>query len=251
MSLSINLEGRRAVVTGATRGIGLSIAEALVDAGALLVATGTAGVPTSALAELLERAPEGSTYLPLDLSSDESLRTAQDRLRSFERVDVLVNNAGINEIVEVHEIDLDSYDKLHRIDLRGPIALAGTVVPLMRAAGWGRIINIASIWASITKPGRAMYTASKFGLVGFTKTLAVENARFGILANAVSPGFTLTELTRSTLSSEEIDEIGSQVPIRRFAEPAEIAGVVAFLSSPLNTYMTAQNVTIDGGFTSI
>lgn len=251
MSLSIDLGGRRAVVTGATRGIGLSIAEALVDAGALLVATGTGGDPTPALAELLERAPEGSTYLPLDLSADESLRTAQEQLRAFGRVDVLVNNAGINEIVEVHEIDLDSYDKLHRIDLRGPIALAGTVVPLMREAGWGRVINIASIWASITKPGRAMYTASKFGLVGFTKTLAVENARFGILANAVSPGFTLTELTRSTLSTREIDELGAQVPIRRFAEPAEIAGVVAFLSSPLNTYLTAQNVTIDGGFTSI
>jgi 3-oxoacyl-[acyl-carrier protein] reductase len=229
----------------------LSIAQVLLDAGAQLLTTGTSDTPTEALASLLEDAPRGSSYEQLDLSSDASLSAFRARLEGADRIDILVNNAGINEIVEVHEIDLDSYDRLHRIDLRGPIALAGSVVPSMRAAKWGRIVNVASIWATITKPGRAMYTASKFGLVGFTKTLAVENAPWGILANAVSPGFTLTELTRSTLSAEEIEVLGRQVPANRFAEPHEMAQVVAFLVSPLNTYMTAQNVTIDGGFTSI
>ncbi|MDG2282145.1 MAG: SDR family oxidoreductase [Longimicrobiales bacterium] len=251
MSLSIDLDGRVAVVTGATRGIGLSIARTLAEAGAGVVATGTGDHPTEPLAELLEDAPAGSTYVSLDLGAEQSLADFRQRLEGPDQVDILVNNAGINDIVEVHEIDLASYDRLHNIDLRGPIALSGSVVPGMRDRGWGRIVNVASIWATITKPGRAMYTASKFGLVGFTKTLAVENAPWGILANAVSPGFTLTELTRSTLTPEEIEALGQQVPANRFAEPEEMAQVVAFLVSPLNTYLTAQNVTIDGGFTSI
>lgn len=246
--MQIDLSGHCAVVTGATRGIGLSIAQAIVETGGRLIATGTGPSPTPKLAELLESSAH-SVYRTLDCADSSSLAAFTHELPG--EVDILVNNAGVNEIAEVHELDMADYDRLHAINLRGPIALCHRVVKGMRAARWGRIVNIGSIWASITKPGRSMYTANKFGLVGFTKTLAVENAEWGILANTVSPGFTLTELTRSTLSQEEIDTLGRQVPANRFAEPEEMARVVAFLISPLNTYLTAQNVTIDGGFTSI
>jgi 3-oxoacyl-[acyl-carrier protein] reductase len=250
MSVVIDLTGRSAVVTGGTRGIGLAITRRLAECGAEVIATGTASLPPDQVTGLAE---EGLsvTYAQLDLLHEDSLASFAETLRARAHLDILVNNAGINQIIEVDEIAPADYDRLHRVNLRGPLVLSGAAVVPMRRGSWGRIVNIASIWATITKPGRAMYTASKFGLVGMTKTLAVENARFDILANAVSPGFTLTELTASMLSSDEIDNLAAQVPINRFAEPSEMANVVAFLCSPLNTYLTAQNITVDGGFTSI
>lgn len=242
-----DLTGHHALVTGATRGIGLAIAQAMVEGGARVVGTGTGPNPSEGFAALLEGAPD-SEYRQLDARTADAEAFVATLPAS---IDIVVNNAGINSIAEVHDIDLDTYDELHAIDLRAPIALCRALVPRLREHGWGRVANIASIWASITKPGRAMYTASKFGLVGFTKTLAVENARYGILANAVSPGFTLTELTRSTLSESEITELAEVVPAKRFAETEEIARLVCYVCSPLNSYLTGQNLTIDGGFTCV
>jgi 3-oxoacyl-[acyl-carrier protein] reductase len=250
MTVGLDLEGRVAVVTGGTRGIGLAIVRRLAECGAEVIATGTSAEAPPALTDL---ADEGFSieFVRLDLADEESTSSFAARIRAREELDILVNNAGINQIVEVDLIEPADYDRLHRVNLRGPLILSGAAVAPMRRKGWGRIVNIASIWATITKPGRAMYAASKFGLVGLSKTLAVENARFGILVNAVSPGFTLTELTASTLSAEEIERLAAQVPADRFADPGEMANVVAFLCSPLNTYLTAQNITVDGGFTSI
>ena len=248
--MRVDLTGRNALVTGGTRGIGLSIVETLAKAGASVIATGTSDEPSDSLRALSADGLEVA-YRGLDLSVEESLEALCGEMRSLDRLDILVNNAGINQIVPVEDVTGEDYDRLHRINLRGPLLLSGAAIPSMRRGGWGRIVNVASIWATITKPGRAMYTSSKFGLVGLTKTLAVENAPHGILVNAVSPGFTLTELTRSTLSEDEIGALAQQVPAKRFADPVEMANVVCFLCSPLNTYLTAQNVTIDGGFTSI
>lgn len=250
MSSHFDFSGRVALVTGATRGIGLAIAEQLAQAGASVIGTGTADTASAGISALQDNGLSVA-YRTLDLSQDASLLSFCDSIAGMSRLDVLVNNAGVNQIAAVHEVSAHDYDRLHRINLRGPLLLSSAVIPVMRRASWGRIVNIASIWGTMTKPGRGMYTTSKFGLIGLTKTLAVENAGHGILANAVSPGFTLTELTRSTLSEEEIDQLASQVPAGRFADPAEMANVVAFLCSPLNTYLTAQNVTVDGGFTSV
>jgi 3-oxoacyl-[acyl-carrier protein] reductase len=250
VSLRIDLTGRVAVVTGGTRGIGLAIVHQLAEAGASVIATGTSDRSSDGVEALRERGYPVS-YHSVQLDEDDSLAAFCAFVSSMERLDVLVNNAGVNEITPVHEVDPESYDRLHRVNLRAPFLLCGAAIPVMRAGGWGRIVNVASIWATITKPGRSMYTASKFGLVGMTKTAAVENAALGILVNAVSPGFTMTELTRSTLSADEIDRLAAQVPAGRFAEPEEMAKVVAFLCSPLNTYLTAQNVTVDGGFTTV
>lgn len=249
MAMTLDLEGRTSLVTGGTRGIGLAIVECLVGAGARVIATGTGDEPSAGIARMQQEG-QPVEYRALDLASETSVETFCARV-AIDPVDVLVNNAGVNQIVPVHDVQAPDYDRLHRINLRGPLLLAGAVVPGMRERGWGRIINIASIWATITKPGRAMYTASKFGLVGLTKTLAVENAEYGILVNAVSPGFTLTELTRSTLRPEEIESLAADVPVRRFADPVEMARVVAFLASPQNSYLTAQNITVDGGYTTV
>ena len=116
---------------------------------------------------------------------------------------------------------------------------------------WGRIVNIASIWGAVTRPGRLSYSTSKMALLGINKTLAVEWAKNNVLVNAVSPGFTLTELTKTTNTEEEINIIKNKIPQNRLAFPEEIARGVLFLSSNLNSYIVGQNLIIDGGYTTI
>jgi len=121
----------------------------------------------------------------------------------------------------------------------------------MKKANYGRIVNIASIWSIKSRPGRTAYTITKSGIVGLTKTSSIELAPYNILVNAVSPGFTMTELTMRTLPEKEFNELKSIVPAQRFAEPSEIAKTVLFLVSDLNTYLTGQNIAIDGGFSNV
>jgi NAD(P)-dependent dehydrogenase (short-subunit alcohol dehydrogenase family) len=122
------------------------------------------------------------------------------------------------------------------------------VVPAMRERGWGRIVNISSIWGTISREQRGAYSASKFALDGLTAALAAEVARDGVLANCVSPGFIDTELTRTVLGEDGIAELMAQVPARRLGSPAEVAAFVAWLAGPENTYVSGQNLVIDGGF---
>jgi 3-oxoacyl-[acyl-carrier protein] reductase len=121
----------------------------------------------------------------------------------------------------------------------------------MNENGFGRIVNITSIWSVISRPGRTLYSLTKWGIVGLTKTLSTELADKNILVNSVAPGFTKTELTESTNTLEERNTIKSLIPVRRFADPIEIANLVLFLSSDLNTYITGQNIVIDGGYTNV
>jgi len=253
MSIEISFQDRTVVVTGGTTGIGAAIGEALVEAGAARIII--TGVPEEDVVRLRKEAESlGRTqfeYHHVDFSDNDSLNAFLEFLRGLDRVDACVNNAGVNRILPIDALGPDDYDWLASINLRAPLLICGAVAPKMKDQGYGRIVNIASIWASISKPGRAMYTSSKFGIVGLTKTVGVELAEHGVLTNAVSPGFTMTELTRRSLSSEEMDELARAVPARRFAQPSEIAQVVLFLCSDLNSYITGQNITVDGGFISV
>jgi len=129
--------------------------------------------------------------------------------------------------------------------------ITGQVSRLMKKLNYGRIINIASIWSVISKPGRSIYSATKAGLVGMTKAAAAELGDWGILVNSVSPGFTMTELTKKSLSGSEIKDLSAQIPLKRFALPEEISKLVLFLASDLNGYITGQNIVIDGGFVNV
>lgn len=250
--MNIDFTGRIVLVTGATRGIGKAIAEAFEARGADLILTGTSPEQM----ETLERAAraEGRSkvrYWPVNFNDRESTEAFLERIGEEDRIDVLVNNAGINRLNPIDAVKTEDLDAVLNINLRAPFLLTREASRIMKRHHYGRIVNIASIWSVITKARRAVYSATKFGLLGLTKTAAVDLAPFNILVNAVSPGFIETDLTRASLSAEERAALAAQAPLGRFAQPEEIARVVLFLASDLNTYITGQNIVADGGFVSV
>ena len=232
------MRGKRALVTGGTRGIGEAIAVRLAADGFDVSATGTG--PDGA-------APAGCRYLPVDFGD----RAATEQFARSLEFDVLVNNAGINKIAPFAEIEPADFDRIQEVNVRAPMLLCRAVVPYMRAQGWGRIVNVTSIFGTISKAQRASYSASKFGLDGMTAALAAEVAVDGILANCVAPGFVDTDMTRQILGEAKMRELAAAVPMQRLAQPEEIAAFVAWLAGPENTYVSGQNMVIDGGFSRI
>lgn len=194
--------------------------------------------------------PEASIYHPVDFADTNALAAFAEFTRRQD-FDILVNNAGINAIGAFHLIDPAEFDRIQSVNVRAPFLLCRAVLPSMKTRKWGRIVNVSSIFGVISKEFRASYSASKFALDGMTTALAVEVAADGVLANCVSPGFVGTDLTRSILGQPGIDAMVERIPIRRLAMPEEIAALVAWLVSRENTYVTGQNVVIDGGFTRV
>lgn len=219
---------RKALVTGASRGIGAAVAEQLRLDGYDVCSP---------------------THAELDLSSVDSIMSF---CKAHENItfDILINNAGINDINFIDEITEDELLSMTEINFLAPIRLIRGIVPNMKKQGFGRIVNIGSIWGLAGKPGRTVYAATKHGIHGITQTLAVELAPYNILINTVCPGFTLTELTRKNNSPEQIQEISSYIPMGRMAEPKEQAKVICFLAGENNTYITGQQLAVDGGYTS-
>ena len=250
--MKLDFTGQRVLVTGATRGIGAAIAAAFEERGASLVLTGTNQREIEDLNRQNDDAGRSHVrWLQADFSSASSTESLVGKISEMPPFHVLINNAGTNRINLIDEIHTDDVDLLLSINLRAPLLLCKAVSRGMKEMQYGRIVNIASIWSVITKPGRTVYAATKTGLAGMTRSVAVDLASQGILVNAVSPGFVETELTRASLSPEERENLAAQVPVRRFAAPDEIARIVLFLSSSLNSYLTGQNIVVDGGFSCI
>jgi 3-oxoacyl-[acyl-carrier protein] reductase len=235
------LDGKTALVTGGTRGIGAAIADRLHDDGATVTVTGTR--PHGVV-------PEDCNYLSIDFSDAAKTEAFSKRVAGM-GFDILVNNAGINIIAPFAEIEYADFEKIQHVNVTAPFLLCKAVVPDMTKKGWGRIVNISSIWGTISKEHRAAYSASKFALDGMTAALSAEVACKGILANCVAPGFVDTKLTRRVLGEKGMREIAQQVPIKRLGQPSEIAALVSWLVSPENTYISGQNIVIDGGFTRV
>lgn len=249
MGINIDLNGKTALITGATRGIGKAIADKFLDAEVQVVLTGTKQNEIEQLAAA-NKNPH-IQWLLADFSTQNGIDSFIHELKTINPIDICVNNAGINIIKPYVDYSADEYQHLMSINLNAPFSITQQLIPSMKKIGFGRIVNIASIWSEISKPVRSLYTTSKTGLVGFTRAMAVEHAASNILVNAVSPGFTRTELTEHSLSLDEMKELSGQIPIQRFAEPSEIAQTVLFLCSDLNTYITGQNIVVDGGFTIV
>lgn len=249
MSVSIDLSNKTVLITGATRGIGKAIAEAFLGAGAKVFLTGTKQYEIDQLNA--KNKNSAIKWLAADFSKPEGIESFTEVLKKLDIIDICINNAGINIIKPFEDYSQEEYKRLLSINLTAPFMLVQQLVPGMKKQGFGRIVNIASIWSQIAKPGRSLYTISKTGLAGFTISMAVEYGSSNILVNTVSPGFTRTELTAQSLSADETKALSEQIPVQRFAVPHEIANTVLFLCSDLNTYITGQNIVVDGGFTLV
>ena len=231
----------RAVVTGATRGIGYAIAERLLKDGLEVIVTGT---------KKNGKHPAGSSYYQVDFLDEDSTNKFINFLKK-QQINILVNNAGINKISEFSSIDIDDFDRILRINLRAPFQICQAVIPYMEKIKWGRIVNLTSVFGNISKEYRAAYSSSKFGLDGMTVALAAEVSEKGILANSVGPGIIDTDMTRDVLGDSGIAKLKGQIPMKRLGQASEIASLVSWLVSNENTYMTGQNLMIDGGFTRV
>lgn len=219
---------KKALITGASRGIGEATAKRMQELGYEIYTP---------------------THAELDLSNRDSIDLF---CKGYADVtfDVLINNAGINEIHDIEEITEEELLLMTEINLLAPIRLIRGIVPNMKKQRYGRIVNIGSIWGVAGKPGRTVYAATKHGIHGVTQTLAVELAPYNILINTVCPGYTLTALTSKNNSPEQIKEISSGIPIGRMAKPEEQAEAICFLAGENNTYITGQQIAVDGGYTS-
>lgn len=234
-------DNKKVLITGAGRGIGRAIAELFIAEGATVF-----GTATSSDNELT------SIGVSESIEVDFTRRSDIDKCAGFVRQhqpNIVVNNAGINNPSPFEEINHDEFLKIQLVNVFAPMVICQAAIHGMRENGWGRIVNIASAFSKVSKEHRAPYSASKFALDGLTLSLAIEHSAAGILANCVSPGFIDTDMTRRILGDDGIRQILKSVPIGRLAQPHEIAHLVLWLSSPENTYLTGQNIAIDGGFT--
>lgn len=235
------------LITGGTRGIGLEISKKLSKKNTVITVTGTNK-------KRPENINDDFLYEQLDLSSDKSVNDLISKIsKSNKYYDVLINNAGINKISKLPNLNFKDFSNVLNVNLINTAKLTIFIAKSMQEnkLKMGRIVNIASIWSEITKEGRVSYATSKSGLIGMSRSLATDLAETGILVNSVSPGFIDTDLTRASLSKEEIDLIRKQIPLKRLGKPSEIAELVCFLASKKNTYITGQNIFIDGGFKNV
>jgi 2-deoxy-D-gluconate 3-dehydrogenase len=246
--LSFGLDGKVALVTGASRGLGAGIADALKEAGASVVGTSRDRASVARLAERL-----GTPAVEMDVTDVASVRAGVDRIVSeVGRLDILVNNAGVNVPQGVFEVDEESWDAVIDTNLKGSFFAAQAAARHMVERGeGGRIVNIGSQAGVVGIEERSAYCSSKGGVTLLTKVLAIELAPHGITANAVAPTFVATELARSTLEDPERRErVLSRIPLGRVGEVEDVAAAVVYLASPAARMVTGHTLLVDGGWTA-
>ena len=256
----MTLKGKTAVVTGSNSGIGLGIVKALAEAGADVVLNSfTDRDEDHALAEEIGKAHGvKARYIAADMSKGDDCRALVTKAGSC---DILVNNAGIQHVAPIDEFPVDKWNMILAINLSSAFHTTAVALPMMRKSGWGRVINIASAHGLRASPFKSAYVTAKHGIVGMTKTVALETAREPITCNAICPGYVLTPLVEAQIpdtakeykmSEDEVVEkvILAKQPSKEFVTVEQLGQMAVFLASPAGDQLTGQAIAMDGGWTA-
>jgi 3-oxoacyl-[acyl-carrier protein] reductase len=248
-----SLKGRVAIITGAGQGIGRVFAKAFARSGAIPVIAERNMKNAQAVAEEVAAAGGEAFAVDTDVAAPDSVRKMVAAVEArYKRIDILVNNAGLFSTLEMRPFDqipLEEWERVLRVNVTGPFLCACAVLPAMKRARWGRIVNIASAAVPLGRPNYLHYIASKAALQGMTFSMARELGRDGISVNALLPGATFTEIERKTVTPEQKERIVAMQCIPRAETPEDLVGTVLFLSSDATGFLTGQSIVVDGGAT--
>ena len=251
--MSGKLAGKVALITGASRGLGKAMALELAGEGAniALVARDREALETAA--EEVWRTGSGAQVFLADVTSEEQvLRLEQEVAERFGRVQILINNAGINIRKQLTEFTLDEWRRVVDTSLTSTFLMCRAFVPHMKASGYGRVINLASIMAHVSMPGRSAYSASKSAILGLTRALALELAMDGITVNAISPGPFATEMNTPLIENPELNaQFVAKIPLGRWGRVEEVGQLAVYLCSADAGFITGTDVVMDGGWCAL
>jgi NAD(P)-dependent dehydrogenase (short-subunit alcohol dehydrogenase family) len=251
MSLNIDLSGKVAIVTGGGRGIGQAIALALADAGAEVAVAARTLSQVEETRDLILGKGRKATAFSLDITQKEPvIAMVEDAVKTLGGVHILINSAGVTRPAPLLEYREEDWDDVMDINVKGMFLCTQAAGKYMVEQRYGKIINVASTGGEVAGPGNAVYHASKAAAILFTKSVALEWIRYNINVNAIGPGFVTTQLLGDFADEKSMQMRLKMIPIRRFAQPEEIAPLAVFLASDLANYMVGEHVIIDGGLIS-
>lgn len=240
--------GHTALITGAGQGIGRACAEVFASRGADLVLVEKNAATLGEVAESLSDNGVSITTIPIDLTNLERVREEISRLAGQKSVDILVNNAGFDRPGTTAKIDTEDLQAVLNIHLTVPFLLIKLLLPHMTTAGWGRIINVSSVYGVSGGKGEVAYSAAKAAVIGLTKSVSKEAGKFGVTVNAVMPGLTLTPTIEHVMADKYKDKIIQVTPLNRIGLPREIATVIAFLASDDASFVSGAAIPVSGGW---
>ncbi|UKS25466.1 3-oxoacyl-ACP reductase FabG [Paenibacillus sp. HWE-109] len=254
MSLELfKLDGRVALITGGTRGLGFVMAQALAEAGASVIVTSREREKAEAAAGAIAQSTGQRTLgLAVDVTVAEQVEAmVASAVEAFGRIDILINNAGVNVRKPIEDYDEASWDLVQNTNLKAPFLCARAVAKKMKSQRYGRVINMSSMLGSIALPERGAYCSSKGGLIQLTKVLALEWAPFNITVNALCPGPIATELNTVVMNNPEANRFFvDNIALGRWGRPEEIIGAVIYMASDASSFMTGASMVVDGGWTA-